>query len=76
MEDHPRGIRWTLFSTLEDLDFVDDYFSSAFSHPQPHAREDQPFKQICSPGGLREVMTLDTSAHQGEWKRPPNDQTV
>lgn len=22
--DHPRGIQWTLFSHLEDLDFSDD----------------------------------------------------
>ena len=27
------------------------WFGSAFSHPKPHSREDQSFKQICSPGG-------------------------
>ena len=31
-EDEPRGIRWTLFSTLEDLDFADDLAILPHSH--------------------------------------------
>ena len=34
--DHPRGIQWTLFSCLEDLDFADDLavISAAHNHLQ------------------------------------------
>ena len=31
-EDQPRGIRWTLFSALEDLDFADDLALVAHTH--------------------------------------------
>ena len=36
-EDQPRGIRWTLTSTLEDLDFADDL--ALFSHTHQHMQE-------------------------------------
>ena len=35
--DQPRGIRWTLFSTLEDLDFADDL--ALVSHTHQHMQE-------------------------------------
>ncbi|CAM4596767.1 unnamed protein product [Lepidochelys kempii] len=36
-EDMPRGIKWTLFSSLEDLDFADDV--ALLSHTQHHIQE-------------------------------------
>ena len=36
-EDTPRGIRWTLFSTLEDLDFADDL--ALLSHTHQHMQD-------------------------------------
>jgi len=36
-EDQPRGIRWTLLSTLEDLDFADDL--TLVSHTHQHVQE-------------------------------------
>jgi hypothetical protein len=33
-EEYPRGIRWSLFSTLEDLGFADDL--SLLSHTHQH----------------------------------------
>ena len=36
-EDQSRGIRWTLFSTLEDLDFADDL--ALVSHTHQHMQE-------------------------------------
>ena len=36
-EDTSRGIRWTLFSTLEDLDFADDL--ALLSHTNQHMQE-------------------------------------
>lgn len=36
-EDHSGGIQWTLFSTLEDLDFVDDL--ALVFHAHQHIRE-------------------------------------
>ena len=47
-EEQPRGIRWTLFDTLEDLDFVDDL--ALVSHPSTHVREDTPSQQVWSTG--------------------------
>ena len=35
--DQPRGIRWTLFSTLEDLDFADDL--ALLLHTLQHMQE-------------------------------------
>ena len=35
--DQPRGIRWTLFSTLEDVDFADDL--ALVSHTHQHMEE-------------------------------------
>ena len=37
MEGQPRGIRWTLLSTLEDLDFADDL--ALVSHTHQHIQE-------------------------------------
>ena len=37
-EDQTRGIRWTLFSELENLDFADDL--ALFSHTHQHMQED------------------------------------
>ena len=34
-EDKPMGIRWTLLSKLEDLDFADDLAGYAVTHTQP-----------------------------------------
>ena len=36
-EDAPRGIRWNLFSTLEDLDFADDL--ALLSHTHQHIQD-------------------------------------
>ena len=36
-KDQPRGIRWTLFDMLEDLDFMDDL--ALLSHTHQHTRE-------------------------------------
>ena len=36
-EDQPRGIRWTLFDMLEDLDFADDL--ALLSHTHHHMQE-------------------------------------
>ena len=36
-EDYPRGIRWSLFTTLEDLDFADDL--ALLSHTHQHMQE-------------------------------------
>jgi hypothetical protein len=36
-EDQTRGVRWTLFSTLEDLDFADDL--ALISHSHQHMQE-------------------------------------
>ena len=36
-EDSPRGIRWNLFSTLDDLDFADDL--ALLSHTHQHIQE-------------------------------------
>ena len=36
-EDQPRGIRWTLFDTLEDLDFTDNL--ALLSHTYQHMQE-------------------------------------
>ena len=38
-EDEPRGIRWTLFSSLEDLDFADD--PALLSHTHRHIQEER-----------------------------------
>ncbi|KAK7115562.1 hypothetical protein V1264_001403 [Littorina saxatilis] len=58
-EDQPRGIRWTLFTTLEDLDFADDL--ALLSHSHQHMQDNTFAQQI----GLKishkktEVMTLN-----------------
>ena len=38
MEDQRRGIRWTPFSTLEDLDFADDIARLVVTHSSVHSR--------------------------------------
>ena len=69
-QDAPRGIRWTLFSTLEDLNFADDL--ALLSHTSDHMQEktsrlNESAQQI----GLRisrrksEVMTLNINNPQG-----------
>ena len=61
--DRPRGIRWTLFSTLEDLDFADDL--ALVSHTQKHARENHPHSMFPQQAGMKisqkktEVMMLN-----------------
>ena len=66
-EDQPRGIRWTLFDMLEDLDFADDL--ALLSYTEQHMQE----KTCClSKFGQRvglqiskrktEVMTLNVNA--------------
>ena len=64
-EDQPRGIRWTLFTTLEDLDFADDL--ALVSHTHLHIQEkttrvNRFVQQIGLNIGLKktEVMTLNT----------------
>ncbi|XP_061173378.1 uncharacterized protein LOC133182546 [Saccostrea echinata] len=63
-EDSPRGIRWCLFSTLEDLDFADDL--ALMSHTHQHIQEKTNRLQIYGHQvGLRistkktETMTLN-----------------
>ena len=66
-EDQPRGIRWTLFYTLEDLDLADDLalLSHAHQHMQEKTRRHSKFGQLV---GLQiskretEVMTLNVNA--------------
>lgn len=62
--DEPRGIRWTTFSTLEDLDFADDL--ALLSHTHQHIQEKTSrLKTFSSQIGLRintkksEVMILN-----------------
>ena len=38
-EDSPRGIRWTLSSKLEDLDFADDLALLAHTHQHIKKRQ-------------------------------------
>ena len=47
-EDQPRGIRWTLFDMLEDLDFADDL--ALLSHTSTHARKETPSQHVWSTG--------------------------
>ena len=63
-EDSQRGIRWTLFSNLEDLDFADDLALMSHSHKHIQEKTDR----LCTFGaqvGLKvskkktEVMTLN-----------------
>ncbi|KAL9980638.1 hypothetical protein ACROYT_G009248 [Oculina patagonica] len=68
-EDHPRGIRWTLFSTLEDLDFADDL--ALLSHTHSHMQEKTSLlSEYAHQVGLNisltktEVMTLNNSNPQ------------
>ena len=66
-EDQPRGIRWTLFHTLEDLDFSHDLalLSHTHQHMQEKTRRHSKFGQLV---GLQiskretEVMTLNVNA--------------
>ena len=62
--DIPRGIRWTTFSTLEDLDFADDL--ALLSHTHQHIQEKtNRLRSFASQIGLRinikksEVMILN-----------------
>ena len=66
-EDQQKGIRWTLFDTLEDLDFTDDLalLSHTHQHMQEKTRRLSKFGQQV---GLRtnkrktEVITLNVNA--------------
>ena len=65
-EDQKRGIRWTLFSTLEDLDFADDL--ALLSHTHQHMQEKTSrLSDFAQQIGLKisqkktEVMTLNIS---------------
>ena len=51
MEDQQRGIRWTPFTILEDLDFADDL--ALLSHTRQHIQEkDRPAQHVQQPGRL------------------------
>jgi len=74
-----RGIRWALFTTLEDLDFADD-----LSHTHKHIREKKSrlntYAQQIGPKKSQEqseAMTLDipnsSPAGAGEWRRSTHD---
>ena len=78
--DRVRGIRWTLLSTLEDLDFADDV--ELFSHPSAHARENHPSRYVCTtsrPEGQPEEdrsddpKCLEPLTNQSEWRRPSDN---
>ncbi|XP_071136896.1 uncharacterized protein [Mytilus edulis] len=63
-EDTPRGIRWNLLATLEDLDFADDL--ALLSHTHHHLQEKtNRLNTFASQVGLKisqtktEVMTLN-----------------
>ena len=65
-EDQPRGIRWTLFDMLEDLDFTDDL--ALLSHMHQHMQEKAPhFSKFGQQVRLQiskrkmEVMTLNVN---------------
>ena len=63
-EDQPRGIRWTLFTTLEDLDFADDL--ALVSHTLHIQEKTSCVNRFAQQIGLNislkktEVMTLNT----------------
>ena len=66
-EDQPRRIRWTLFDTLDDLDFDDDL--ALLSHVHQHMREKtRRLSKFGQQVGLQiskrkmEVMTLNVNA--------------
>ena len=68
-EDEPRGIRWTLFLTLEDLDFADDLCRwPSFTLPSSHPLEDHTTQHFQTMVGLKisvkktEVMTVNTTS--------------
>lgn len=44
-EDDPRGIRWSLFTTLEDLDLANDL---VVPHPLTHTGENVSTQKFCS----------------------------
>ena len=63
-EDHPRGIRWTPFSSLEDLDYADDLASVSYTHHHMQEKTSR-LNEFGQQIGLRinqkktEVMTLN-----------------
>ena len=65
-EDQKRGIRWTLYSTLEDLDYADDLALVAHTHHHIQEKTDR-LTTFAAQVGLRvntkktEVMTLNTN---------------
>ena len=50
-QDKNRGIRWNLFTNLDDLDFADDIallsHSTPLAHTLPHPRENQQTTHLC-----------------------------
>ena len=42
-----RGIRWNLFTNLDDLDFADDFALLSHTHTLPHPRENQQTTHLC-----------------------------
>ena len=64
--DQPRGIRWTLFSTLEDLDFADDLALLSHTHQQMQEKTSR-LNMYAQQVGLKisqkktEVMMLNVS---------------
>ena len=58
MEDQQRGIRWTPFTILEDLDFANDL--ALLSHPQQHIQEKtKPAQHVQQPGWLENQLKED-----------------
>ena len=82
-EDQPRGIRWTLFDTLEDLDFADDValLSRAHQHMQEKTCHLNKFGQqvgLQISKRIMEVMTLNVNAPAAvllDDRAPPSTET-
>jgi uncharacterized protein YqhQ len=66
-EDLPRGIRWNISSTIEDLDFADDLALLSQTHDHLQEKTDR-FSNFANQVGLKisqtktEVMTLNITA--------------
>ena len=52
VEDQRRGIRWTSFSTPEDLDYADELALFIVPHLAAHPGEDRPAQHVQQPGRL------------------------
>ena len=58
--DWPWGIRWTLSSTLQDLDFC-QWPSAGLTHSSAHARENHPSQHVCTTSRPEDQPKEDTS---------------